>query len=166
MNSTNLILYTDSSPNGFKITIALEEMGLPYRLEHIRIENGEHRHPAFLKLNPHGRIPVLVDNETGVTIFESAAILLYLAEKTGRFLPNRFPERWSSITWLMFHSSSMGPILGQRVHFELFEKSTTPNKIINRYQRLTDAAFLVLENRLAESPWLAGAEYSIADIVH
>ena len=76
-------LYTDSSPNGFKITIALEELGLPYTLRHVRIEQGENRQADFLRLNPHGRIPVLVDHETGITLFESAAILLYLAEKTG-----------------------------------------------------------------------------------
>ena len=76
MKTPDLILYTDSSPNGFKITIALEELGLPYVLKHVRIEQGEHRHPDFLKLNPHGRIPVLVDEDTGVTLFESAAILM------------------------------------------------------------------------------------------
>ena len=80
-------LYTDSSPNGFKITIALEELGLPYTLHHVRIEEGAQRQPDFLRLNPHGRIPVLVDAEAGITLFESAAILLYLAEKTGRLLP-------------------------------------------------------------------------------
>ena len=112
-------LYTDSSPNGFKATIALAELGLPYQLRQVRIDEGEHRLPAFLALNPHGRIPVLVDHDTGITVFESAAILLYLAEKTGRLLPKAPAQRWAAITWLQFHAASMGPMLGQRVHFEI-----------------------------------------------
>ncbi len=83
-----LQLYSDSSPNGFKITIALEELGLPYALHHVRIDHGEQRRPEFLRLNPHGRIPVLVDRAAGITLFESAAILQYLAETSGRLLPD------------------------------------------------------------------------------
>lgn len=115
-----LILYSDSSPNGFKITIALAELELPYTLKHVQIDRGEHRQADFLKLNPHGRIPVLVDPEHDITLFESAAILLYLAQKYGRLLPDNPSERWAAITWLQFHAASMGPILGQRVHFERF----------------------------------------------
>lgn len=163
MNGPELILYTDSSPNGFKITIALEELGLPYTLRHVRIDQGEHRREQFLKLNPHGRIPVLVDKDTGITLFESAAILLYLAEKTGRLLPGNPLMRWSAIKWLMFHTSSMGPILGQRVHYELFE--STPNTaVIERFRRLTEDTFTTLDSHLKDSHWLAGPEYSIADI--
>ncbi|AIL62953.1 glutathione S-transferase family protein [Pseudomonas alkylphenolica] len=163
MNGPELILYTDSSPNGFKITIALEELGLPYTLRHVRIEHGEHRRAQFLKLNPHGRIPVLVDEDTGITLFESAAILLYLAEKTGRLLPGNPLMRWSAIKWLMFHTSSMGPILGQRVHYELFE--STPNTaVIERFRRLTEDTFATLDSHLKDNHWLAGPEYSIADI--
>lgn len=163
MNIPELTLYTDSSPNGFKITIALEELGLPYTLKHVRIEEGAHRHAQFLKLNPHGRIPVLVDDDTGITLFESAAILLYLAEKTGRLLPGNPALRWSTIKWLMFHASSMGPLLGQRVHYELFE--STPNEaVIQRYRRLTEDTFATLDNQLKANHWLAGADYSIADI--
>lgn len=94
MSAPDLILYTDSSPNGFKITIALEEMGLPYNLRHVRIDEGEHQRPEFLALNPHGRIPVLIDRATGITLFESAAILLYLADKSGQLLGHDAPERW------------------------------------------------------------------------
>jgi len=157
-------LYTDSSPNGFKATIALEELGLPYRLHHVRIDIGEHRLPAFLALNPHGRIPVIIDHETGITLFESAAILLYLAEKSGRLLPPEPIARWKTIKWLQFHSSSVGPIIGQRVYFELFaeEKNLAA---IERYRRLTNDAFAVLDNHLADGrSWLAGEDYSIADI--
>lgn len=163
MNAPDLTLYTDSSPNGFKITIALEELQLPYILHHVHIEQGEHRQPDFLKLNPHGRIPVLVDHATGITLFESAAILLYLAEKTARLLPVEPSERWSAITWLMFHTSSMGPILGQRVHFELFDHPANP-AAITRLRQLTESTFATLDQHLANQLWLAGAHYSIADI--
>ncbi len=158
-------LYTDSSPNGFKATIALEELALPYRLHHVRIGAGEHRSPEFLALNPHGRIPVIADDETGVTLFESAAILLYLAEKAGRLLPASAAARWEAIKWLQFHASSVGPIIGQRVHFERFADAPIP-AAIERYRRLTEDVFGVLDRRLAEHPYLAGDDYSIADIAH
>ncbi|HDR9482142.1 TPA: glutathione S-transferase family protein [Burkholderia aenigmatica] len=158
-------LYTDSSPNGFKATIALEELVLPYRLHHVRIEAGEHQQPDFLALNPHGRIPVITDDDTGITLFESAAILLYLAEKTGRLLPQEPAARWEAIKWLQFHSSSVGPIIGQRVHFELFAEEKIP-AAIERYRRLTEGVFAVLDSHLARRPYLAGDDYSIADIAH
>lgn len=158
-----ITLYTDSSPNGFKITIALEELGLAYRLQHVKIDEGENGHPEFLRLNPHGRIPVLVDESSGITLFESAAILLYLADMTGRLLPIAPKVRWEALQWLMFHSSSVGPIMGQRVHFELFAEDKNPDAIA-RYRRLMDEAFATLDSRLAGHPYLAGDEYSIADI--
>jgi len=160
-----LNLYTDSSPNGYKATIALEELELPYRLHHVRIAQGEHRLPDFLALNPHGRIPALTDEDTGVTLFESAAILLYLAEKAGKLLPADTQGRWEAIKWLQFHSSSVGPIIGQRVNFEVFDKARNP-AALERYQRLTEDALAVLDRRLAEHPYLAGDTYSIADIAH
>jgi glutathione S-transferase len=163
MSNPMLHLYTDSSPNGFKISIALEELSLPYQLHHVRIGNGEHQHPDYVKLHPHARIPVLVDDSAGVTIFESSAILLYLAERTGRLLPREPAERWEAITWLMFHSASVGPILGQRVHFELFVEPALP-PVTDRYRRLSNNFFETLDRRLADRPWLASDEYSIADI--
>lgn len=156
-------LYTDSSPNGFKATIALEELRLPYRLHHVRIDASEHQKPAFLALNPHGRIPVIKDDDTGITLFESAAILLYLSEKVGKLLPMDTRMRWEAIKWLQFHTSSMGPILGQRVHFEIFAEEKNSHAI-DRYRQLTEDAFAVLDGQLAVNPWLAGNEYSIADI--
>lgn len=160
-----LHLYSDSSPNGFKASIALEELSLPYRLHHVRIDEGEHRQPDFLALNPHGRIPVLADSETGVVLFESAAILFYLADKTGKLLPPDPPARWEAIKWLQFHASSVGPMLGQRVHFELFAPEPIPSAI-ERYRRLTEEAFAVLDRVLADRAYLAGDDYSIADIAH
>lgn len=156
-------LYTTSSPNGFKATIALEELGLPYRLHHVKLSDGEHRKPEFLALNPYGRIPAITDDETGVVLFESAAILLYLAEKTGRLLPLETKPRWEAIKWLMFHASSTGPILGQRVHFEMFADTKIP-AVIERYRHLTEEAFATLDARLANNSWLAGDAYSVADI--
>lgn len=156
-------LYTDSSPNGFKITIALEELNLPYSLRHVRIDEGENRQPDFLQLNPHGRIPVLVDDSHGITLFESAAILLYLADTTGRLLPSVPRMRWQAIQWLMFHAASVGPVIGQRVHFERFAAASNP-EAITRYRRLTEEAFATMDHRLAAHPYLAGDEYSIADI--
>ncbi len=156
-------LYTDSSPNGFKATIALAELGLPYRLRHVRIEQGEHRLPAFLALNPHGRIPVLVDLDTGIAVFESAAILLYLAEKTGRLLPAQPQQRWAAITWLQFHAASMGPMLGQRVHFEIAQGGANAAATAH-FRQLSEAALATMDGRLAGNAYLAGDEYSIADI--
>ena len=159
---TVIDLYTTSSPNGFKATIALEELALPYTVHHIKIASGDNRQPAFLSINPYGRIPVIVDRETNITLFESAAILLYLAEKTGQLLPSDSKGRWTAIQWLQFHSCSMGPILGQRVHFE-----TSDAKIptaIARYRRLSEEAFAILDARLAKVQFLAGDDYSIADI--
>jgi GST-like protein len=158
-------LYTDSSPNGFKITIALEEMHLPYILHHINIDAGDNKRAAFLKLNPHGRIPVLVDNDAGITLFESAAILLYLANKSGQLLPKPFREKWEAIKWLTFHASSVGPIIGQRVHYELFSTDKHAPSI-ERYRRLTNEAFATLDQQLAQHPYLAGDTYSIADIAN
>ncbi|MNQ15010.1 Disulfide-bond oxidoreductase YfcG [compost metagenome] len=159
----SLELYTDSSPNGFKATIALAELGLPYRLRHVRIDQGEHRLPAFLARNPHGRIPVLVDHETGVTVFESAAILLYLAEKTGRLLPKAPAQRWAAITWLQFHAASMGPVLGQRVHFEVEERGANAAATAH-FRQLCGVALATMDGRLAGNAYLAGDGYSIADI--
>jgi len=163
VSPASLHLYTDSSPNGFKITIALEELGIPYVLHHVRIDAGEHRHPDFLRLHPHGRIPVLVDEATGITVFESAAILLYLAEQSGRMLPHAPRARWEAVTWLMFHAASVGPILGQRVHVEMFADAPYA-PAIERYRRLSGEFFATLDQRLTDRPWLAGEEYSIADI--
>ncbi|VXC82138.1 Glutathione S-transferase [Enterobacterales bacterium 8AC] len=158
-------LYTDSSPNGFKATIALEELGLPYTLRHVRIEEGDNRKPEFLRLNPHGRIPVLVDNDTGITLFESAAILLYLAEKTGQLLSSTPKVRWETLQWLVFHASSVGPLIGQRVYFEIFAAAKIPEAVAH-YRRLTDEAFATLDNHLATHAYMAGDDYSIADIAH
>ena len=142
-----LTLYTDSSPNGFKATIALEELGLPYTLKHVHINQGEHRQPDFLRLNPHGRIPVLTDDETGITLFESAAILLYGRE-------NRPPAARRTARPLASHAMAhlprrqRRPLIGQRVHFEIFAAHKDPIAI-ERYRRLTHEAYATLDQHLA-----------------
>jgi len=165
MQGPSFELYTDSSPNGFKITIALEELGLPYRLIHVNIDLGAHKQADFLALNPAGRIPVLVDRQAGIVLFESAAILLYLAQYSGQLLEQAAKPRWMAITWLMHHSASMGPLLGQRVHFDCFEAIPNP-AAQKRYRTLTEDAFALLDQQLANRAWLAGESYSIADIAN
>nr|WP_314267629.1 glutathione S-transferase family protein [uncultured Moellerella sp.] len=158
-------LYTDSSPNGFKITIALEELNLAYQLHHVDIDKGEQHRADFLSINPHGRIPALIDDETGITLFESAAILLYLAEKTQKLLPEQPSKRWEAIKWLIFHAASVGPIIGQRVYFELFDQDKQPAPI-ERYRRLNREVFSTLDTHLAKHEYFADDEFSIADIAH
>lgn len=158
-----LHLYTDASPNGFKATIALEELGLPYELHHVRLSAGENQTAEFLALNPHGRIPVLADDESGVVLFESAAILLYLADKSGQLIPAEPASRWSVIVWLAFASSTIGPAFGSRVQFELFEAEKL-HAPIQRFRKLTRDAVDVLDRRLATSKFIAGPDFSVADI--
>jgi GSH-dependent disulfide-bond oxidoreductase len=156
-------LYTAATPNGYKISIALEELGLPYTVHAVNLLAGEQKRPDFLSRNPNGRIPVLVDRDAGdFAIFESGAILLYLAEKTGRLMPADTRGRSVVLQWLMFQMSAVGPMMGQaNVFFRYF-----PEKIeaaIQRYQNESRRLFEVLDARLAQVPWLAG-DYSIADI--
>ena len=160
-----LTLYTDSSPNGFKATIALEELGLPYTLKHVHINQGEHRQPDFLRLNPHGRIPVLTDDETGITLFESAAILLYLAE-------NRPPAARRTARPLANHAMAHLPRRQRRPA----DRPTRPLRNLRRPQRphrhrtLPPPHARSLRNAgpaPGQRPALfAGDEYSIADIAH
>jgi glutathione S-transferase len=156
-------LYTAATPNGHKISIALEELELPYSVHAIDMLANEQKQPAFLARNPNGRIPVLVDREAGdFAIFESGAILIYLAEKTGRLMPSDVKGRSLVMQWLMFQMSGVGPMMGQaNVFFRYFPEKIEP--AIKRYQNESRRLFEVLETRLGQAPWLAG-EYSIADI--
>jgi len=153
-------LYTAATPNGWKVSIALEEMGLPYEVRVIDFASAEQKADWYVKLNPNGRIPTLEDD--GFAVFESGAILLYLAEKTGKFLPRDVHGRSRVIQWLMFQMSGVGPMMGQaNVFFRYF-----PEKIqaaIDRYQREVTRLFAVLDGQLASHEYIAG-EYSIADM--
>ena len=158
-------LYTAATPNGHKVSIALEELGLPYRVRVVSLSKLEQREPWFLKLNPNGRIPVIVDqDEDGFVVFESGAILVYLAEKTGRLMPADRKGRSLVMQWLMFQMGGIGPMMGQaNVFFRYF-----PERIpaaIDRYHGEVRRLFHVLDVRLAECEYLAG-EYSIADIAN
>ena len=156
-------LYTAATPNGQKISIALEELGLPYRVHALSFDRKEQKEPEYLKINPNGRIPAIVDTENGdFAVFESGAILLYLAEKTGRLMPADAKGRSTVIQWLMFQMGGVGPMQGQaNVFFRYF-----PEKLqgaIDRYQNETRRLYEVLDTRLGEVEYLAG-DYSIADI--
>jgi GST-like protein len=156
-------LYTAATPNGHKISIALEELGLPYTLHEIDLGQRDQKQPGFLAMNPNGRIPVIVDRDAqDFTIFESGAILVYLAEKTGKLMPADPKGRSVVMQWLMFQMSGVGPMMGQaNVFFRYFPERIEP--AIKRYQNESRRLFEVLETRLARVEWLAG-DYSIADI--
>ncbi|MDP3833098.1 MAG: glutathione S-transferase N-terminal domain-containing protein [Hydrogenophaga sp.] len=158
-------LYTAATPNGHKVSIALEELGLPYTLKVLDLGAGEQRSPAYLAINPNGRIPAIVDHGAGgFAVFESGACLVYLAEKTGRLMPADVQGRSRVMQWLMFQMGGIGPMMGQaNVFFRYF-----PEKIpaaIDRYQGECKRLFRVLDGHLAEHEYLAG-DYSIADIAN
>jgi glutathione S-transferase len=156
-------LYTAPTPNGWKVSIMLEELGLPYEVRPIRLHEGEQKEPWYVELNPNGRIPTIVDrDEGGFAVFESGAILIYLAEKTGRLLPVERRARSTVLQWLMFQMGGIGPMQGQANVFFRY----APEKIeyaIQRYQEETKRLYRILDVRLADREFLAG-EYSIADI--
>ncbi len=154
--------YTWGTPNGRKVAIALEEMGLPYTVHTIDITKDEQFNPAFLKLSPNNRIPAIRDSDTGLSLFESGAILLYLAEKTGTFMPQTGPEKWLVIEWLMWQMGGVGPMFGQTHHFVAFNpgKSAYAEE---RYLKEAKRLYGVLDRRLAEAEYVAG-DYSIADM--
>jgi len=155
-------LYTFTTPNGRKPAIMLEELGLPYALHAVDIGKGDQHKPAFVRLNPNGKIPVLVDPEGPITIFESGAILIYLAEKTGRFLAGSGQARYSALEWVMLQMAAIGPMIGQWGHFTHFAPAKIPYAI-DRYRNESRRLLAVLEGRLGASDHLAGA-YSIADM--
>jgi GST-like protein len=158
-------LYTAETPNGWKIAIALEELGLPYRVHALRLSQGEQKQAWYLELNPNGRIPTIVDRDhDDFVVFESGAILIYLAEKTGRLMPADAKGRSRVIQWLMFQMAGVGPMMGQANVFFRYAPEKIPFAI-DRYQREVRRLFEVLERQLGKHEYLAG-EYSIADIAH
>jgi GST-like protein len=155
------------TPNGWKISIALEEMALAYRLVPVNIGRGEQLRPEFLAISPNGRMPAIVDHEplgggAPLALFESAAILLYLAEKSGRFLPRDVHGRYDVIAWLAWQVSGLGPMLGQHGHFKLYASEQLPYAI-DRYEREAKRLYGVLDRRLAGREHVCG-DYSIADM--
>ncbi|MBC7609651.1 MAG: glutathione S-transferase N-terminal domain-containing protein [Polaromonas sp.] len=162
-------LYYWPTPNGWKISIMLEECGLPYKFVPVNIGKGEQFLPEFLAISPNNRLPAIVDHKplgsgAPVAVFESGAIFLYLAEKTGRFLPQPLRERYQVIQWLMWQMGGLGPMAGQNGHFLLYAPEKLPYAI-ERYSKEVDRLYGVLDAQLARTnAYVAGAEYSVADM--
>ncbi len=156
-------LYTAPTPNGFKVSIALEELELPYQVHVVDIRNGAQFAPEFLKISPNNKIPAIVDGE--LSIFESGAILMYLAEKAGRLLPSSGPGRYKVLEWLFFQVGGIGPMLGQIHHFRNYAPEKIPYAI-DRYGNEGKRLFHVVDRQLSGSRFLAGDAYSIADIAN
>jgi len=155
-------LYTWSTPNGRKVSIMLEEIGLPYRAHPIDITKGEQFAPSFLAISPNNRIPAIVDTDNGMSLFESGAILMYLARKSGKLWPAEGETHWRVVEWLMWQMGGFGPMLGQTHHFVHFNAGKAPYAE-ERYLKETRRLYGVLERRLALVEYVAG-QYSIADI--
>ena len=160
-------LYTWGTPNGRKVSIMLEQTALPYGVHPVNIGAGEQHSPAFLALSPNNRIPAIVDPDgpdgAPISLFESGAILVYLANKTGKFLPGDPVRHYDVMQWLMFQMANVGPMFGQLHHF----KRNAPEPLaypLERYTRETKRLYGVMNQRLSESAYLAGADYTIADI--
>ncbi|NNE88204.1 MAG: glutathione S-transferase [Silicimonas sp.] len=153
-------LYTWTTPNGRKVSIALEELGLPYEAHAINISNDDQFAPDFLKISPNNKIPAIVERETGFHLMESGAILLWLAEKTGKLMPEG--ERWQVMEWLMWQMAGLGPMLGQTHHFVRFNKGVS-DYAENRFQSEAKRLYGVLDKQLEGRDFITG-EYSIADI--
>ncbi|MCT8343353.1 glutathione S-transferase N-terminal domain-containing protein [Photorhabdus kleinii] len=161
-------LYYAPTPNGHKITLFLEEAVLPYNIHRIDISAGDQFKPEFLAISPNNKIPAIVDQQPidggkPIAIFESGAILTYLAEKTGKLLSKDMRERVQSLQWLFWQIGGFGPMLGQNHHFSHFAPEKVPYAI-NRYQEETKRLYQVLNTQLEKTPYLGGQEYSIADI--
>jgi glutathione S-transferase/GST-like protein len=158
-------LYTAATPNGWKVSIALEELRLPYALHVLDMGKGEQKEPWFTAINPNGRIPAIVDRDAGdFPVFESGAILLYLAEKTGKLIPADEKGRSRVVQWLMFQMGGVGPMMGQANVFTRYFPEQLPS-VIDRYRRESRRLFEVLDGQLAKTEYLAG-DYSIADIAN
>ncbi len=158
-------LFTAATPNGWKASITLEELGLPYKVRRIDFEKREQKEPWYLKINPNGRIPTIVDHDNGgFAVFESGALMIYLAEKAGKLLPTDVKGRSLVIQWLMFQMGGIGPMMGQANVFYRYAPERIPYAI-ERYQREVRRLFEVLDTRLTDHEFLAG-DYSIADIAN
>lgn len=161
-------LYYWPTPNGHKITIFLEEAGIPYTIHPVDISAGDQFKPEFLAISPNNRMPAIIDREPAdggepIAVFESGAILIYLAEKTGSFVPSDIRGRKSVLEWLTWQIGGLGPMAGQNHHFAQYAQEKIPYAI-NRYVNETNRLYGVLDRQLEKNEWVAGAEYSIADM--
>lgn len=160
-------VYSSPTPNGHKVHIMLEELGLPYRAHYINIGEGDQFKPKFLEISPNNKIPAIVDTDgpdgKPISLFESGAILVYLASKSGKLLGNTDREKFTTLQWVMFQMGGVGPMLGQAHHFRIY----APEKIeyaINRYTNEAKRLYGVIDKQLSKNAYLAGDEYTIADI--
>jgi glutathione S-transferase len=159
-------LYTANTPNGWKASVALEVLGLPYTVHALDLSTNVQKQPAFLAINPNGRIPAIVDHDNDDhVVFESGAILLYLAERAGKLLGDDAATRSRAIQWLMFQMGGVGPMMGQANVFNRYAPERIPYAI-ERYQRESRRLFEVLDGQLAKTPYLAGPAFTIADIAN
>ena len=160
-------LYTWGTPNGRKASVMLEEVALPYTVHTVDIGADEQFRPAFLAISPNNKIPAIVDPDgpggQPISLFESGAILIYLAEKTGRLLPTEAHARYATLCWLMFQMGGVGPMFGQANHFRKFAREQVPYAI-ERYTGEAHRLYRVMDERLGRQEYLAGSDYSIADI--
>ena len=167
MSSDIIEVYSWATPNGHKVHIMLEECGLPYRVIPVDIGAGDQFKPEFLRISPNNKIPAIVDpvgpDGLPFTLFESGAILLYLASKTGQFLPTSASERFRVLEWLMFQMGGVGPMLGQAHHFLVYAPEKIPYAM-QRYSKEANRLYGVMDRRLAESKFIACNEYTIADM--
>jgi GST-like protein len=167
MPQSPIDVYSWATPNGHKVHIMLEECGLPYRAHPVNIGKGEQFDPAFLKISPNNKIPAITDPQgpggKPISLFESGAILVYLAGKTGRFLPANDRGRYAVLQWLMFQMAGVGPMLGQTHHFRNYAPEKVPYAI-DRYTNETRRLYGVIDKQLAAHKFIAGKSYSIADI--
>lgn len=164
-----LQLYSMPTPNGVKVSIMLEETSLPYEVHRVDILKGESRTPEFLSLNPNGKIPAIIDPDgpggAPLALFESGAILMYLAEKTGKFLPEDPARHWETVQWVFFQMAAIGPMFGQVGYFHKFDgRNLEDKRPLERYVAEAKRLLGVLEGRLENRQWIMGDDYTIADI--
>jgi GSH-dependent disulfide-bond oxidoreductase len=160
-------LYSWATPNGHKIHIMLEETGLPYTVHPINIGAGDQFKPDYLKISPNNKMPAMIDSDgpdgKPISMFESGAMLIYLASKSGKFLPANLRDRWSTLQWLMFQMGGVGPMLGQAHHFLGYAPEKIPYAM-NRYSKEANRLYGVMDKRLSQSKFIACGEYTIADM--
>ncbi len=161
---TPLQFYTYQTPNGHKASIMLEETGLPYTVHIVDIHKGEQNKPAYLTLNPNNKIPTIVDPDRNRTVFESGAILLYLAERAGKFQPQNQDEAGLTLQWLFFQAAHVGPTLGQLGNYKIFAEEKIPS-VIERFEKETRRVLQVLNTHLGASAYLASDRYGTADVM-
>ena len=156
-------LYTWATPNGRKVSIALEELGLMYHVHPVNLAEGEQRSAEFTAISPNQKIPAILDRDSGISLMESGAILLYLGQKTGKLLPTESEEYWETVQWLMWQKGGFGPTLGLALHYLKFNRGKSEYSEA-RYEKETHRLYGVLDSQLAGKEYIAAGQYTIADI--